>query len=587
MPSIGEHIEHPSYDETGYIEIKPGESKIYIPHAGITVEGFDNNGITYFFIPSYARIRDLNYDRSELKMYSEDGELLCVPDFGTIQDVSVESSDGERIPYRAAFFQSDNLYTLEIEMKNADLADVTLDRYSDISVKLISPEGQMECKEDKALIKARGNSTFGELKKAYEIKLPHKEALMGMQKSDKWAMLANVKDNTKICNKMAYDTAAAIGMEYVTPSDWADVYIDGVYWGNYLLCHEPDIGEDDLNIYDLEKANRPYFNEERSYTGEGIRAYTYDEDPKDISGGYLFSVDPDNEKAKAGFYASDDLFFRIKSPNNASLEEVRYIRDIVDRADEAIMGLDRDIPEIDPESFAKRYLINEVFANHDAQISSYYMYKKPEDDRLYAGPCWDYDISFLTQFDPSYACSKSILECDEKHIGWDRKLLENEEYRGIVADMFIEYADVWNALLEHGIDDYYERIRPSLDMDFARWNEPDGAGGLYNGHYIYTENNVRYLKYSMYKRLCYLEELYGVKYGFTKPHTDNGGEHKVTLENKDGAVTEINIADGGYIEAVDDPLGWYNREQNKEPLYMDLPIYEDASYVRVADQEAE
>lgn len=283
------------------------------------------------------------------------------PEFESVQEVFVDSLDGDRVPFKIGFYRSKNLHTLNIKMHNTNIGDVGLKDYTDISVEIISPDGFVEYSEDEAQIKARGNSTYGMEKRAFEIKLSGDVSFMGMTKSDKWVLLANARDNTKMCNKMVFDTAAAIGMEYVTESDWADVYIDGIYWGNYLLCHEPDIGKDDLDIKNLQKDNAPFYNPGRCYEDNEMKGYYYDQNPADISGGYLLSIDPNSDRAKAGFYLDKNIFFRIKSPRNASKEEVEYIRDFMLKVGQEIDGgnndEDSDIAYIDPKSFAKRYLI--------------------------------------------------------------------------------------------------------------------------------------------------------------------------------------------------------------------------------------
>jgi spore coat protein CotH len=48
---------------------------------------------------------------------------------------------------------------------------------------------------------------------------------------------------------------------------------------------------------------------------------------------------------------------------------------------------------IDVESFIKYYLISELTNNPDAYDSSYYLYKDGTDDKIHAGPVWDFDLA--------------------------------------------------------------------------------------------------------------------------------------------------------------------------------------------------
>ena len=47
---------------------------------------------------------------------------------------------------------------------------------------------------------------------------------------------------------------------------------------------------------------------------------------------------------------------------------------------------------VDLDSFARKYLIEEIFTNTDGGIASQYYYWNPSVNKLFAGPCWDYDL---------------------------------------------------------------------------------------------------------------------------------------------------------------------------------------------------
>ena len=576
----------------GYLVIDPGASFLYIEDIDLCIPGFDNYGCTYFFIPSFVSLSYVSYDRSELKAYTDNGDLFDQPEFGSVQDVLVDTYEGGQVPYKIGFYKSNNLYTLYIDMHDKKIEDVGLNDYAEVSVKMISPRGNEEYAEDNAGIKARGNSTYGVEKKSYEIRLSNDVSFIDMTKSDKWVMLANAMDNTKICNKMVFDTAAVIGMEYVTEADWADVFIDGIYWGNYLLCHEPDIGKDDLDIGNLQKDNKPYYDPDRAFAENGNKGFDYDQNPADISGGYLVSVDPDKDRAKAGFYLYEDTFIRIKSPRNASREEVEYIKGFMMDKGEEIERLsyeeESNTTSIDYGSFSRRYLIDEAFANHDAQIGSYYFYKKRSENRLFAGPCWDYDLLYLQHYDPLFLSSGSVLDNDEAEIEWDKKLLKNTEYRNFIRKILMSYAGVFDRLITNGIDRYYGKIHDSLMMDNARWNNKEKTERLSSGHYELVESNIRYLKYALYKRMCFLADVWDIDYNFTEPEKSNGTIHKVTFNSNDGSSSVISIKDGGFIASehipkCDDGKHWVNEKAYWEPLWIGLPIYEDVIYIQIGD----
>lgn len=105
----------------------------------------------------------------------------------------------------------------------------------------------------KIKIKLRGNSTRYRLKSPYKIKLESKADLFGMGANKHWVLLANDIDHTLIRNKLVYDFAAAIGMEYAPESVLAAVVVNGVYQGVYQFCEHIRIDEERVNVFDWDQ----------------------------------------------------------------------------------------------------------------------------------------------------------------------------------------------------------------------------------------------------------------------------------------------------------------------------------------------
>ena len=532
--------------KTGYMSVKPGESKIYTD-SGFEIEGWDDYGVTYFFIPSFEEINRLCYDRSDIKLFNPDGSLFETPVIDSIQDVLVGENTEETVPYRVGLFRSRNLHTVMIDMGDKDIYDISRDNYETASITVISPSGAEEYKESKAQLKGRGNSTWTLCeKKSFDLKLPEKEHLMNMKSSDKWVLLANVFDKTKLCNKMVLDTASAIGLEHITESDWADVYINGVYWGNYLICQEPDVGRESE---------------------------------------WLISVEPAEDKGK-GFWLDDNIHFRVSKPSDITDGQLKDIAEYVKSIDRSGDGIE---DRVDIYSFARRYLIEETFFNIDAKIASYYFYKIRGSEKLYAGPCWDYDCLYINSDDPEYIERASILEYDRirdmPSLDWDDRLMSNGGYSDYVKAVFMKDSEVWNRLLDSGIDRYYTKIEASLAMDDVRWKRSERDIGLYCGHYMLTESNVRFLKYALLKRLCFLADLWGQDILFVQPDTGNGTLHTVRFISEDGTETVLYEKDGSTILTDDIPKydescyrGWNNVNTN-ELLHTELPVFEDMVFI--------
>ena len=106
-------------------------------------------------------------------------------------------------------------------------------------------------------IKVRGNSTSGQDKKPYKLKLDKKTDLFGLgggTKNKHWVLLANAFDESLMRNKVAYDLSEKFGLVSMK-SEWVDVVMNGQYVGNYLLCQHIRVGEDRVKVYDWSDAS--------------------------------------------------------------------------------------------------------------------------------------------------------------------------------------------------------------------------------------------------------------------------------------------------------------------------------------------
>lgn len=269
-------------------------------------------------------------------------------------------------------------------------------------------------------IKTRGNSTFAKPefanKKSYSIKFPKRTQILGLENDRSYNLLANYTDGTRyLSNPFAFDLARIVGLP-APKYTHLHLYCNGVYKGIYQITNKTDAIPQTVSITDLSKENKilnpykqssyPHFpaeNEEQLVTRRGVYL---DENPEDISGGYLiehcYTGRVPYLKSPSGFMSDQGETFRIRSPKYASFEEVEYIADFYNQLEGAIYSPTGYNPTtgkhysqyIDVESFAKYYIIQELMPHCDAGNNSFFMYKDVDsvDSLLYAGPVWDLDL---------------------------------------------------------------------------------------------------------------------------------------------------------------------------------------------------
>ena len=499
----------------------------------------DGDGNLYVFLPSC-----FDWNRTELQVL--DGTLLLdgtqVEAEGTFLSGYEEgipysyslSFRGEEQSGEVTFVQSANIGSVFIETDSGSMEQVDADKEYRESGRILVMDAEGEIGHIGVLdfIKGRGNATWRSDKKSYAVKLSDAADLFGMGEAKDWILLCNGFDGSKIQNKLCLDMAAAAGLAYSVQSEWIDLYLNGVYHGNYLLCEKVEAGENRVEI------------------GEGFL----------IERDYYF--DKEN-----GFYTEDGNPFSLSYPQTLTQEELEEIAGHLKKIEDEVLAGDLETAGeyLDWDSFILRYVLDETVLNQDTGVTSMFFYKPEGERKLYSGPVWDYDgclgsgsnVAWMNHKDPVLYQNEWFLE----------RVREN--YQEIIRPYLLE-------MLEEGIDRYVERIRDSVQMDMLRWDY--AAFGA--GHYESYENNIRYLKFFLAKRLSFLdEEWLGEENEYIEE--GNGQIHTVVFRG-DTETETVEVPDGERMLAVPEGLleegqWWYNARDGLA-YTPDLPVLEDTVF---------
>ena len=116
------------------------------------------------------------------------------------------------------------------------------------------PNGRFaEIDDGEATVKVRGNSTSSGAKKPYNIKLSSKKTCSEWAARKSGACWRTCTTRRCCGTSCPYDFAAEIGMDYVSSCEFAELYLNGVYRGCYLLTEAVEIGETRVDL--LEDGN--------------------------------------------------------------------------------------------------------------------------------------------------------------------------------------------------------------------------------------------------------------------------------------------------------------------------------------------
>ena len=450
---------------------------------------------------------------------------------------------------------SPGLPVLHITTESGDLRKVEFNKANKEPGRLVmkGPDGGIQYNGDLEHIKMRGNSSRGFPKRSYQIKLKTGTSLMGMGKAKKWILTSNYRDKTHIRNQMLFDLAEAIGLPYTPAHCAAEVYINYRYRGLYLLSEKIEIDDDRVDIADLEKATAEV-NEEplSSYKISGkkgsargeYKAAEIPNNPEDISGGYLLEYETYTVRYKSencAYTTKRGIILVVKEPEYASREQMEYITGLAQAFENAINAEDGRDPvtgkhytEIaDEESMMLKYMIEELSENYDGNSSSLYLFKPADrvSEKIFFGPVWDYDSTFGTHAAKKNAkyvlnpASLWIAETDRK-TGWFPALWKQQDFRAKVASLWKgrvkQYAEVLLGTRKkekvpgaenlRSIDEYAAAIEASVEMDRIRWpriNTRSTSVEAWTG--VTFEDNIRFLKNYLQKRIEFLDKAWGAK----------------------------------------------------------------------------
>ena len=362
---------------------------------------------------------------------------------------------------------------------------------------------------DKTLkqLKGRGNATWNYVKKPYNIKFDKKTSIFGMSKAKKWTFLAGcVFDNALMKNSTVFDISRKIGLEESSEFRHTDLYINGEYLGNYLICESVEIGENRIDTVDLDNENEdandgydieaaPLMGTRSGYVPGSKKWVDIPNDPACIEGGYLLEVDYlyRYHEEISGFISNVGMPVVIKSPEYASLGEVNYISSLWNEAEEALYAdngvnsLGKHYTEyFDMDSLALVYIIQELSKNVDSGITSFYFYKTADSDKFHAGPVWDFDHALgygtniaggqLTIWESNtwYANQlrrSSIDTATNAFMTFFAQCYTYEDFRTAVSAKWVNgVSGILNNTAKTEYEAYADKLVPSAVMNHIRWN---------------------------------------------------------------------------------------------------------------------
>lgn len=263
----------------------------------------------------------------------------------------------------------------------------------------VSHPGQRVDYEGYIGLRYRGNTSYSSSdKKPYSFRtlaVPLEEGdqkqkvkIMGMPKDNNWALLAPYADKSMMRDVLAFELSRP-WMDYVPKAKFCELFLDGTYYGVYVMTEVVSKGKHRLNLSDP------------GTEGDAL------------TGGYLLEVDRTDEvtytsryhpvSSTGQTYSRQYVNIQYKSPDyeDMTTEQINYINNSIDRMETALNASTFKDPEVgyrrylDPLSFADYQLAEELAHNVDGyRLSGKFFKRCDSEDPRFKMVLWDLNLAY-------------------------------------------------------------------------------------------------------------------------------------------------------------------------------------------------
>ena len=336
------------------------------------------------------------------------------------------------------------------------------ERKEGCTVKLIVPNKEVR-ELGTAGIRGRGNSTWLQEKKPYNVRFDKKIDILGMKKSKHWILLANAYyDRTQIHNSTAFEIARKTDFQWVPSGHHVELFLNGEYRGLYYLCEKIGAEEDKIP---LKKANEMMLPSECGYLLESY--VTLEDRIESFANNNVSSFFYTGIFTHTG-YSPNNCFlgWEIKEPEDYLTDNhVEYIKGELTRVERLIMDSERGEYHdfFDIESAINWWLVEELCLNEEAsRTKNVYMYKDG-DGKFTIGPPWDFDawtFETLSDQDRNWNLNTAF---------YYSKLFEDPVFKKRLQEKWNVFKPIWESEIPKYIEEQYNMIHRAAERNEIKW----------------------------------------------------------------------------------------------------------------------
>lgn len=297
-------------------------------------------------------------------------------------------------------------------------------------------------------IRGRGNYTWtGFDKKPYRLKLDSKQAMLGMNKSRHWALMAHADDNLGFLRApLAFKLSELAGLDWTPAQQPVEVVLNGDYIGLYFLTETVRVAKDRVAV-----TEQP------------------DNDSTDPTGGWLLEIDNYEDDSQLRTIEGDgsDLFVTYHSPEILSAAQDGFLRDQVAALDRAFYQQSESSVEweklVDKDALAAYYIVQEMTDNYESFHGSCYLHRERGADAKWVwGPVWDFGSTFMRD-------NGSFIHDSQWHQTWIPEIVKFTSFRQAYAESMRRFMADGYAKVVPYVRAYASRIAGAARADAERW----------------------------------------------------------------------------------------------------------------------
>jgi len=340
-------------------------------------------------------------------------------------------------------------------------------------------------KPDTMQIKGRGNWTWsGFDKKPYRLKLNNKQALMGLEKSKHWTLLAHADDQFGwLKNTVGFYMSEQMDLKWTPKQAALEVVLNGDYIGLYMLTEQIRVDKKRVNI--VEQADE-------------------ETDPEKITGGWLVEIDNYDEEGNITFtepankwHGEQKVMITPNTPEVLSTQQYTYLQDQMTGINNTLYyGSESTLADImDMDEAAKYYLVCELMSDCESYHGSCYLHKDVNDNvnvnqKWFFGPVWDFGNSFKDR-------NRFIYDQPEFSQIWIGQLAGKDVFNQSRNRLWKHWKYYDYEQIEAMVDSFTTLIKDAAKNDAARWpqynhadvtSQKDTFLDMYNRHVNWLTN---------------------------------------------------------------------------------------------------